>query len=436
MTMLRIRRARGWILAAVPVAVLLASCSSDDVSGPDGAAGVDTLLVAYANEGLSPSPCNDRTPIIDGVADTLSEAWNLAPSYTLDLRDESGGSLGSLEIRALWTHSIYQSFPDYVYFLARWNDATESRAPDRLAYGTGDETAIVPGPVPAGCDSALVRAENWTRLFPEVEDEVLVLLQDENGTGDPVAAAHEVFRAIGVDSGQNTPTTLNGADVWLWRAGRTNDHPIAQYVDWTRPPDPFSGLPEPLVGAFTNRCGFFEDLFVDASGTLLRDQGSIPYIRNFTDASTKPIRIYKEPPINVLPPQWAMWWDWSEPFGRCDTLAATRASGVRWSENLYASGAPYDWMSGWGLRTPSQSQVDVRARGRHVVSGLLNGWTLEWSRALDTGNPDDIAIDPVSGTYRIVIGIADDSGKVIRVTRSIRLVFSPAEAPEELPRRC
>ena len=269
------------------------------------------------------------------------------------------------------------------------------------------------------------------------EDQALLLLHEGDAPQDPRAGAAEIFRSIGAEPTPASDIPLDESDVWLWRAGRTNDHPIPQYVypGWALDRD--TGIPEPLYIHFQYTAGFAEDLFVDASGALARDQGLPPYVRNFPDTTSVPIRICKDP-YQVLPCNWAMWWPLALRFGTCQTIATTRSPGTeaRWSENLYASGQAYDWMFGWALQVPTESAADVRARGRHVVSGNGNGWTLEWRRQLDTGNPDDVRIDPISGTYWITIGIADDSGDVIRVSRAIRLVFSPAEAPKAMSPRC
>ena len=56
-------------------------------------------------------------------------------------------------------------------------------------------------------------------------------------------------------------------------------------------------------------------------------------------------------------------------------------------------------------QTPTGSQADVVAKGRHDGAG----WTLELSRALDTGHRDDTAFDPTR-TYRFAIAVFDREG--------------------------
>ncbi len=68
--------------------------------------------------------------------------------------------------------------------------------------------------------------------------------------------------------------------------------------------------------------------------------------------------------------------------------------------------------------TPSGSAADVRAKGMWS-SGA---WTLELSRRLDTGNPDDTALDP-QRLYNIAVAPFDHTGEMDKASGVIEMTF-------------
>ncbi len=69
--------------------------------------------------------------------------------------------------------------------------------------------------------------------------------------------------------------------------------------------------------------------------------------------------------------------------------------------------------------TPTGSAADVRAKG-----AWSNGkWTLELSRKLSTGHPDDTVFD-VRRTYDMAVGVFDETGAMDKGSGLIQLVFS------------
>jgi hypothetical protein len=82
---------------------------------------------------------------------------------------------------------------------------------------------------------------------------------------------------------------------------------------------------------------------------------------------------------------------------------------------------------------------DVRARGVYEATQAKGFavWSLEIMRTLDTGQPDDLRIDPnAPGEYRMVIGILDASGAVGSGSTEIRLKFQAPQARSGVVNRC
>ena len=79
-------------------------------------------------------------------------------------------------------------------------------------------------------------------------------------------------------------------------------------------------------------------------------------------------------------------------------------------------------------QTPTGSQADVNAKGRHDGTG----WTLELARDLDTSNSDDTAFD-LESTYRFAIAVFDREGDEDHSTsEELILRFSSNETTTEV----
>ena len=72
----------------------------------------------------------------------------------------------------------------------------------------------------------------------------------------------------------------------------------------------------------------------------------------------------------------------------------------------------------YAIRNPAGSGADVRAKGMWE-----NGyWTVELSRKLNTGHPDDTAFDPAK-TYAMAVAVQDRTGDMDKSSTVIRLSF-------------
>ena len=233
-----------------------------------------------------------------------------------------------------------------------------------------------------------------------------------------------------------TLSSMRNIDVWLWRNGRTNLHPLSQFPDW-QSPDDITGFPRPIYVKFEALSGFAEDLWIGSGGTVVDDQGNLPYVKNFAGRDPVPDKLTECPSGNRepteeelaaqnggLPKDLALWWPGATTFKLADTLACSRIGVPRtWSTRLLPG--DFDRVPGWGLQFPSGSQRDVRAKGTYeaIADKGFPVRTVEFMRDMDTGNPDDLVIEPENDRYRIAIGILDANGRVGTGSTVILLEF-------------
>lgn len=466
-------RIAGSILAAV---FTLPACSSVDQI--EDTQSYSTLTVAYGQTGATFSPCDDRLPIVDGIAQ--DQEWAAAEPLFVRMTgaNGTGGDDFFVEIRAVWTdEGKFFGGSNRIYFLLRYADSNPNpdnfdlEGPaDLLVYGTFDSFGnLVPSPIPQDdtsvnppvSDSVILDPASWTRLNPNGrEDQILLLLAEEKEEAplDLVGAGRSVMGVIGPEAPANHVVSGAGnIDVWMWRASRTNRHPVPQFARWG---DFIPGTANPLIGEcdaprpettrFPNTSGFCEDLWIDASGSMVKDLGREPFVKNFRNRDPVPDRITQPIPpgrdpesegilINCgLPKNLVLWWATSKGFQLGDDIATSRPGNTprRWSDFPPPGGI--DYVQGWGIQTPTGSARDVRARAVHEENeekGFLVR-SLEIMRNLDTGNGDDLVFEP-GKAYRIVLGIFNGSGTRASGSTEIRLIFQPPFNDGSRPRdRC
>ena len=478
-------------------------CSSVDQL-PDPNPASETLVVAYGDPGPTPDPCDDVLPVLDGSATDVE--WQSAQPLLVHMTGVNGTGGGEyfLEVRAIWTDESRVGGTDRIYFLVRYPDNDQNNAPDLLGYihpaggelcehgeiigGTAYCPSVIPrvarAEVPSQCDSLVAMNQSWTRLNENGrEDQVYFYVTQVPSSSDPsslIELNRIVLGKLGPRSPEDPADQNVGApgtgsiDLWAWRAGRTNLHPVPQFADWASM-NSDSPVPEPLFSRFTFNSGFCEDLWV-TGGTVRDDAGVTPFIRNFGTTypesgaprdnevtgelmDTVPVYLTQCPEggresdddiaaLNGgLPKDLALWRHSAKFFSRfgCDSLACSR-SGARppkWSKTplpqVPTTLLNFDFLQGWALRVPytlggPTSSRDVRARGAYGATQEkgFGTWSLELMRNLDTHQSDDLAIQPGSGgEYRMVIGVLDASGKVGSGSTEIRFKF---EAPSAKPR--
>jgi hypothetical protein len=500
---------------------VLAGCSSVDQL-PDPNPASETLVVAYGDPGLSPDPCDDVLPQIDGVATDVE--WESAKPLFVHMTgtDGSGGADYFLEIRAVWTDESRVGGTDRIYFMVRYPDNDQNITPDLLGYihvaggELCDHPAVVgstrycPSPTPGvlnvdvtNCDTVLVKNYNWTRLNEGGREDQVFFLLTQVASSEAPSTLIDLNRILLTRLGPELPENpadrdvggagTNDTDVWAWRAGRTNLHPVPQFAEWGTVTDD-TPVPVPAFSKFTQNCGFCEDLWV-SGGTINDDAGLTPFLRNFGKTfpesglprvspatgdtlDTVPVYLTQCPPRGRdpspeelanqnggLPKDLALWRHSAKFMNECDSLACSR-SGARppkWSHvplpQVPTTLEDFDFLPGWAIRVPySQSSApsgrDVRAKAAYGVAQDkgFGVWTLEVMRDLDTGQSDDLVIHPckidpnnpskcpgnsgTSGEYRMVIGVLDASGKVGSGSTEIRLKFEDPYPKARTDPRC
>ncbi len=454
------------VAAAAIVSWLAYGCSGVTQIDPSQIGEFTTLTVTYGDPGGSPDPCNDVLPQIDGLAE--DREWVTAEPIFLRMRSAEG-ALGSeyyLELRAIWTDETRVGGADRIYFLVRYPDTNNDYKPDHLLYARIDPLTgeMVSSPIaddsetPA-CDEWLLATEppdslRWIRVNEGGREDQILLLLTETQDDDPEPALPPLTRELMAGLGPKAPggpiavTALDGpADVWLWRAGRTNMHPVAQFPIWE---DIVAGVPDFQYSRFQQTTGFCEDFWVQ-SGSAAADEGLSPYIANWREGSPVPLRLTECPPtgrdisdeeINArnkgIPTDLGLWYPTTTRFECKSVLACSRlGTPPLWGKGLQEG--EFDAVQGWGLRLPTGSARDVRARAAYTVN-QDKGFpvrVLEVMRDLNTGNGDDLVINP-DGTqlYRMVIGVLNNSAGAGSISTEIRLQFEPRKPRIGTARRC
>ena len=424
-------------------------CSGVDQIGPPDLEEYTTLVVRYGDPGSSPNPCNDVLPKLDGVAE--DQEWSSAEPIFVRMTgdDGNGGEDYFLEVRAVWTNESRVGGSDRIFFLIRYPDGELNNKPDQLVYGTVDpvtgeitssEAANTDGNPPK--DPNILLPSRWTRIHRGgVEDQVMVVLTEVEGEHDVAGLPRltgKLLPNVGFEVQEGADIGGKNTDVWVWRAGRTNIHPVYQYALWSDI-DIDSDLPDFQWSLFLQRSGFCEDLWVDGSGALRRDVGLPPYAKNFLNRDPVPDFFHECPPSGRdpdvedletnagIPVDLGLWWFSRQRLDSTTVLACSRVGRIRpWGAQLPAG--DYDSVQGWGLVRPTESARDVRARGTFLVD-QDKGFpvrTVEIMRDLNTGYSDDLVIDRARN-YRIAIGVLNGSGQVGSGSTEIRLQF---EAPK------
>ena len=425
-----------------------------------------TLRVAYGDPGSSPDPCNDVLPQVDGVAE--DREWEGADPLFLRVTgaNGTGGADYYVEVRALWSDDSRVGGADRLFLLVRYTDNDNNNRPDFLVYGridpaTGEmkSSPVADNSSVPPCDPGLVATEppdsvRWTRINEDgQEDQVFVVLAEaQSAEPDPslVSLGSQLVAGLAAHTPE-APVPVSAwdrpADVWIWRAGRTNLQPVPQLALWT---DIKNGVPDFQFSRFQQLSGFCEDFWVE-SGTASPDFGEPPYVVNFRPGPAVPMRLTECPPTGRdptdeelqarnkgIPPDLGLWYPTTSRFTCQSVLACSRlGTPALWGRRLQPG--EFDGVQGWGLQLPTESARDVRARATYTV-GQEKGFavrTLEIMRDLNTGNSDDLVVNP-DGThfYRMVIGVLDNSSSLASGSTEIRLQFEPRKPRIGTARRC
>lgn len=281
-------------------------------------------------------------PVIDGLPDAL---WDQATAATVNVAGGANAGSHTVTFKSVYTD-------DSVYFLATWNDPTESlrRLPwQKQANGTWIQLKT-PNAKEGGEDTYYEDklAQIWN-----------INIAGFSGTGCFVTC----------HAGENSDVKAYG-NMYTANAGEMGD---LWHMKMVR----------------TNPTGYFDDQYIDSahfSNTTPDagrhpDPGGSPYSDNINAAMNAPNYTSADQPA---PPYW-IFDDQKQPFK--DTYNVS------------------DEIAGIIIRPPTGDRADIK--GKAVYSG--GKWTLEYGRKLTTGSQYDVQFSDLTKEYLFGTAIFDSS---------------------------
>jgi hypothetical protein len=396
------RWGRGSALLPVLVTVLagLTGCGLDGELPPNPVQ-VVALPVPRRVE-LPNGGTEERRRLVDGNA--TGPEWSAVPYTNIAMGPEFGNGGGTFLTSIKVAHDTSR-----VYFLIQWPDDTPDRLGPRFVYNG------------VCCDSLTNGCTEWA-LHLDDEDRVAIMW-DINGARDGAGTFRD--RGCQVACHGDMHPVEGAVDIWHWRAARTN--PI-QF---------------PLFGSL--RVGFADDGYADAGGRV-EDPGLSLYRSNVQMVEcagggtvARPLKV-----PNALDDDGRPTIQNNDFMRPCEYIfdPDAFAYGVRPRPNPcreFEQEDFLDWdegddLSATLLNRPAneaarQSRHDVEARG--TWTGTNQGgqptrgvWTVELSRTLNTGRPEDLGFDLSAGeTYTMAIAIMNNGGTIHSGSPPIQIQF-------------
>lgn len=300
-----------------------------------------SLGIGFASAGTLTSVKVVAAPVIDGAPESI---WDQASAMTVNVA--GGANTGS---HVVTLKSIYTD--DSVYFLAVWNDPTESLRREPWVKQANNTWKQLKDPDDKGGDDNKYYedkfAQIWNINFPGF---------DTNGC---FASCHsgEAGKSFG---NKYTANPGEMADIWHAKLVRTNPSGYIddQYLDSTR---------------------YDKDKAPDAGRKS--DPGLVPYYTNINDAKTAPNFTSADQPA---PPYW-IFDDQKESFN--DTYKA--------DEEIAAI----------ITRPPDGDRADIKARAVYADGN----WTMEYGRKLTTGSQYDVQFSDMKKEYSFGTAVFDNA---------------------------
>ncbi len=282
-------------------------------------------------------------PVIDGTPEAI---WARATAMTVNVAGGANAGSHTVTLKSVYTD-------DSVYFLAQWNDATESlrRLPWQKQADGKWKQLTTPNAKEGGENTYYEDkfAQIWNINIPEFE-----------GTGC-FSTCHVGENSDVKDFG-NKYTRSEGemGDIWHMKLVRTNptDYVDDQYVDSTR----YNKTSSPDAGRHS-------------------DPGGSPYSNNINSAMNAPNYTSADQPA---PPYW-IFDDQKMPF--TDTYKTN------------------DEIAGIIVRPPTGDRADIK--GKAVYND--GKWTLEYGRKLTTGSQYDVQFSDMKKEYAFGTAIFDNA---------------------------
>ncbi len=303
-------------------------------------------------------------PVIDGTPESL---WDIATAATVTVAGGANSGSHTITLKSIYTD-------DSVYFLAQWNDATESlrRLPwQKQTDGTWKQLAT-PNAKEGGENTYYEDkfAQIWNINTPAFE------------SSGCFATCHVGENSDVKDFGNKyTANTGEMGDIWHMKIVRTNPTGYVddQYVDSTQ----YDKTNAPDAGRHS-------------------DPGGSPYSNNINAAKTAPNYTSADQPA---PPYWILD-DQKMPFS--DTYTTN------------------DEIAGIIVKPPTGDRADIKG-----VAVYMDGkWTLEYGRKLSTGSQYDVQFSDMKKEYSFGTAIFDNAQTRHSYETGVSKLVFGAAAPE------
>lgn len=321
-----------------------------------------SLGIGFASAGTLTSVKVVAAPVIDGTPESI---WDQATAMTVKVA--GGANTGS---HVVTLKSVYTD--DSVYFLAAWNDPTESLRREPWVKQANNSWKQLKDPDDKGGDDNKYYEDKFAQIW------------NINSTGFDTTGCFVTCHVGEAGKSFGNKYTANPgemADIWHAKLVRTNPSSYIddQYLDSTR---------------------YDKDKAPDAGRKS--DPGLVPYYTNINAANNAPNYTSADQPA---PPYW-IFDDQKQPFN--DTYKAN------------------DEIAAIITRPPDGDRADIKARAVYADGN----WTMEYGRKLATGSQYDVQFSDMKKEYSFGTAVFD--GAQVRhsfETGVSKLVFAAQATP-------
>jgi hypothetical protein len=281
--------------------------------------------------------------------DGVADEASWADAIVASIETKKGTDVVTVEVKALYDEND-------IYFLAKWSDPSKSVKPQQWQF-TGDVWDSAP------------HKEDRLAILWNTEDNIVGF--ENNKQGCTAACHNDAFE---------TQTADEAGDLWQWLSGRTNPSTKVPDVGW------MDDLALKMTGVVPD----------DFTGSKVWEANSV-YAHD-TNGSTVPFSSGDEP----------KWMEGDNPPNPDpEDLFLFRGYERDFDPDAFVDG---DHVPGYLLSKPATGldRADISAKG--VYDDDANTWTLEFMRALDTGNDGDVSFADLLNPFSFGLAVFDNKG--------------------------